>query len=436
MRAPSRIVRSRARRPFARAALQRPALAVVLAAAVATLSGCPRPSTPKPEPVPTKTEAARTVMLQNAADKVVTPAVTRLAAAAATLDGAVAAWQSADAATADAKLADAQTAWRGAQRAWQHMALFAFGPAGLPGVVMAGEGYGDAINSWPEVSPCGIDTRLATDPPAAAADLADSLVNLRGLDALEYLLYAPAADNSCAAQSAINRRGTWAALSTDELLTRRKAYAAAAAKALSMDAAALKSAWLDGDSAFARALQTPGSAVYKDEAEALDAVYAAVYALELDVKDKKMAIPLGIHMDCTAARCPERLESPFAEASLYNVIANLEAFQAALLGHWPNTPDSAPGELDTDRGWAWLLRDVGADAAATDLVTQTQAVLDQARGLVNGPSFKARLAAGGQAAADLDALHETMRGVTRLLKTDVVSALHVAVPAEGAGDND
>ena len=81
---------------------------------------------------------------------------------------------------------------------WQQLELLQVGPAGLMGTVAGGDSLRDAIYSWPTVNTCRVDQESAR---RGFLNLGAALVNVRGLDALEHLLFTTSADHTCSAGS-------------------------------------------------------------------------------------------------------------------------------------------------------------------------------------------------------------------------------------------
>jgi predicted lipoprotein len=135
----------------------------------------------------------------------------------------------------------------------------------------------------------------------------------------------------------------------------------------------------------------------------------------------KLGEPLGI-TDCDASQCPEAIESPWAEASKENVLANLIGFQILFLGAEPGT--DALGFDD-------LLVDMGASDVAADMAQATEAAISATEAVPG--SFVEALE---QDPASMEAAHSAIQVLTDLLKTDFVSVLELELPDRAAGDND
>lgn len=368
----------------------------------------------------------RAQTLQSIADRVIVPAAQDFATAAAALQTAVDAYQSAvaaDAGVEDAR-ATAQARFGEAAAAWQQLELMQVGPNGSSLLRVEGADIRDEVYSWPTVNSCRVDQLVVEEGYAASDFVSSNLVNVYGLDALEYLLFWTSDENTCSPVLRINE-GPWQDLGAETVRTRRAAYAQVVAAQVRAEADRLVQVWsADGDN-FALSLAAAGSSgsPYDSEMEALDEVFAAMYYIELRTKDLKLAIPAGISSQCSADTCPDDLESEFAEASKAHVAANLEATKRLFHGGDPSDTDAV--------GFVDLLEDAGAGSLATSM----DAALDQAiqaNEAVSG-SYRSALESSPES---VRAVHDATKAFTDLLKTQFVSVLGLRVPDEGAGDND
>jgi predicted lipoprotein len=348
---------------------------------------------------------------------VVEPALTRAFADAEGLAEAAAAWS---AAPADAgALSAAQTTWRTAMASWQGVEMLQIGPLGSSVGTVGGLDLRDEIYSWPTVNPCRVDQETVEASYSAPDFLDTSLVNVRGLDALETLLFSPVGENHCAANVSINLEGTWDALGTDEIQSRRAAYARVLADDIVDRIEHAIDAWDPGGGDFAGQLAaagTPGSP-YESADEALNALFDAAFYLETHTKDDKLGAPLGI-VACPSESCLDLVETPLAGGSQDWIVANLTSFRTLFTG----------GE---GAGMDDLLAAVGGGDVA-DRVVAALDEADVAAAALDVPVDDAATTDPTAAVAVYDALKE----VTTLLQTDVAVILTLEVPAEAAGDND
>lgn len=316
-------------------------------------------------------------------------------------------------------LAEARSAWRLAMGQWQQAELFSFGPA-APTFAPGGQGLGSQIYAFPSTR-CQVDIQLVSQT-YKRADFASSLVGGRGLGALEYLLFNTATTNTCMASLEINSKGTWAALTADELARRRADYADVVAKDVLLRSRTLVAAWEGGG--FRQQLVTAGagSKVFNSAQEALNSISNAIFYLDSEVKDDKLGKPVGLHMSCSAAACPASLESAYARESTVNVVNNLLGAQRLLVGC---------GADGTGLGFDDWLVGVGR----TDLADALRASLTKALTLASDPELTLEDAITNMP-DKVRALHAAVKELASFLETNVKGSLNLALPMSVETDND
>jgi uncharacterized protein len=404
----------RCRRTFPRGAV------CALVATFLTLSGCKEESKPPPANGGPGGEGETTRgALLTAAGGCILAGAQDFQRAAAGLESSVAAFAASPGAETRQT---ARAAFHAAMDAWQVSEVFQVGPA-APRTAAGGAELRDNIYSWPLVSRCAVEEQIVSKSYETPG-FPSSLVSRRGLGALEYLLFYEGADTSCPATSPIVGGGTWAALSTEERESRKRAYAAVVAADVRRRADLLVEAWAVDKGNFLRTLETAGSgnAVYPTSQGALNALSDALFYVEREVKDMKLARPLALR-DCDSGTCPELLESQFAGRSKANLRANLVGYRRMVEGCGPDY---------TGTGFDDLLVSVGSEPLAVrvrERVAAAQAALEA----VDEPDLREALA---QDKASVRALYDAVKGVTDLLKVDMVTVLDLELPSSVEGDND
>jgi predicted lipoprotein len=384
----------------------------VVALTLLTLTSCPGPKKPTPE------GPARTEYLTAFADCAVT-STTQFEAAATQLNVATQAWAQSPSAQTQA---DARAAFQVAMDAWQVLEVMGDGPAADRSVA-GGQDLRNDIYSWPLVSRCGVE-EVIVSKGYEAPDFGTLLINKRGLAALEYLMFYEGADTACAATSTIVSSGSWAALSAGERDSRKQAYAARAAGHVLEKATALKAAWDPASGNFHKTLTNPGSdnAVYPTTQKALNAVSDALFYVEGEVKDMKLAPPLALR-DCSKDVCPELLESTYAKRSRRNIEQNFEGFRRLMFGCEAN---------HEGKGFDELLLSLSAQdhvdrlRAADAQVTAALAAIAPAELDVTLTTDKPKVRA----------LYDANKALTDLLKTEFSTVLDLELPMSLEGDND
>lgn len=381
-------------------------LAALGVAAAARAVGC-GPVGP-PEPTDNFDRAA---LLASLVDEVYTPAFTGFATDAASLRQAVDAW----AASGDGgALSDARVAFTEAMFAWQQLEVMQLGPLASSLATDDGEDLRDQLYSWPTVNPCTVDQALVANEFLEPGFFDAQLVLGRGLDALEYVLFHDGPDNQCSPQLAINTDGTWDAVGDVELAERRRAYAAAAARDVEVSAQAAGNVWTTGG--FGLELRAPGEpgSRYLDAAEALDAIYEALFFVETVSKDLKLGVPMGL-VEGAEGIDAEALELLWAGGQMEAVGANLDGFRAVFDG----------GAVGFDDFLIELDQQALSDAVFAALDDIQLAIDDAPRPL--------RLRLDDPAAV---AVFTEMQVLGDLLKGDLALVLNLTIPSDAAGDAD
>jgi len=312
-------------------------------------------------------------------------------------------------------------AWRSTAREWQHAELLQLGPSASvarPG----GLGIRDEIYSWPTSNRCRVDDALIEHAYEDPAAFADEIVIVRGLDAMEHLLFNEDTGNACHPAHPINESGAWPALSPDALATRRASYAATLATLVREEVEGLARAWDAPDEGFSTALMTAGhgSPVFDTPDEALDELLVAMFYLDVVVRELKLALPLGFGV-CRRG-CSGQVESHASHASIAHVASNLRAFRWLFLGSREREP--AVGFDD-------LLIWVGEAELATRMVRQIDEALALAES-VEQP-LPAVIEAEPERAFEL---HQAVTRIVEDLRGPLVTALRLSVPSGVGGETD
>lgn len=312
--------------------------------------------------------------------------------------------------TADALAAQpSQATWRAAMKQWQRVELLQLGPTGSS-AAPGGQDLRDQIYSWPLVSRCSVEQVLAAK--GWERGVSSLLVNRRGLAALEVLLFAPPDTLTCA-------QDVWSALDATERTTRRRAYTQAVADDVKALAATHLEAWSAG---FVDTLRTagPGNAVYMSQQGAMNRVSDALFYLEKDLKDAKLAVPIGLR-ECPAPPCLGALESQLARHNTENLRQNLASFRAVF-----------EGCADGRDGFDDLLVGMGADGLATRMAERLAAAQAALEAIEEADLFEALTADP----ASVRALYDAVKALTDLLKSEFITVLDLELPMGLEGDND
>jgi sterol desaturase/sphingolipid hydroxylase (fatty acid hydroxylase superfamily)/predicted lipoprotein len=321
--------------------------------------------------------------------------------------------------TAAARTA-AQAAWKQAMATWEEIELLRYGPLAAPSDTPGGQALRDPIYSWPLVTRCLIEKAIVAESYRGGVDALG--VDVRGLAAMEYLLFYGGSDHQCGSADPIN--AGWSALSADELARRKAAYAHALAADVATRSTALVQTW--EPNGFLAQLETAGrgSTLFPTQLLAVNTVAAALFHLD-EVKDRKLAIPLGLK-DCPPESCTSDPESPWAGAGKQHLAANLRGLRLLLEGAPP------PATGSTTLGFDDYLDAVGASTVTTqmraDLATADAAV----QALPDAPLTETLAT---QSAA-LQSVYEAVKALTDFLKMEFTVALSITPPTRVEGDHD
>lgn len=341
------------------------------------------------------------------------PAATELARATGAYEAAP------DPATREA----AQAAFRTAFDVWQVSELMQFGPAAAKGGRSGGADFRDQIYLYPLVNRCAVEEEIVA-AGWKAPTFPTSLANRRGFFALEYLLFYAGTDTACGPFSPIVGMGTWAALTPAERDLRKRAYATAVARDIQARSVGLLDAWSPGKGNFLEQIATagPGNKLFATPQAAFNAVSDAVFYFEREMKDSKLARPLGLR-ECMTPTCPDAIESPFAGRSKTGFRANLVGYRRLMEGC---------GSGFEGLGFDDLLVSVGAGSLAE--VLRERAVAAQAAlEAIEEVDFVEALS---KDPASLRALYDVIKSITDLLKTQFTTVLNLELPQGLEGDND
>ena len=384
----------------------------LLISLTSTLTSCQDETSPPVDPSDKPSDqsfTSRTQLLEQIRSNVIIPALERFQSTARELTTSIE--------TAD--LSSAQQSWQNTMLAWHALELLQIGPAGISGSRVGGEDLRDHVYSLPIVNACRVEQEwlrasFDNDDWASSAPF-----NIKGLDAMEAILFKEGTESRCPNEVGIILDGSWDEFSSDpdRYEEQRWAYLAVLSADLNLRAEMLLEDW-QGD--FGNAFIT-SSEPFTSQREAIDQVFAAIFYVDKFIKDLKLGGPTGIYMSCLEDTCPEQIEHLYSGIGRDALIENMHSFERVLRG----------GDRPAEGGFIQLLREEGADELATQLLDKTAESITQLEGLnvnlseqlVNEPDV-------------LREAHATIRSLTELLKSQFVTTLNLSVPQEGAGDND
>jgi predicted lipoprotein len=366
------------------------------------------------------------VILTSLAENVILPVYQEFARAAVALEVASSNYAVAianDSGDAADKLTALEIAWKSAMAAWQQAEMLQIGPAGSSSKMVAGANLRDEIYSWPTVNTCRVDQEMVEASYDSLNFFNNELVNVYGLDAIEYLVFQQGPENSCPGVVSLNSSGIWNGLADTDKKSGRANYSKALAANLVTRANELVNHWSAEEGNFIEDLAKAGmeGSVYETQLQALNDVFTAMFFLDTMVKDKKLATPAGLNDTCDGP-CPEKAESQWGHVSKENIVANLKAFQRTFHGGLNPEADIGFDDLLVELEYDELAQTMTEDIAAAIVVVEA----------IDG-SLKEALISDSES---VQAAYAAVKVVTDNLKGDFVTVLGLTVPAEGAGDSD
>lgn len=299
----------------------------------------------------------------------------------------------------------------------QETIMYDFGPALEGGKLLR-------AYSWPLSSPCKLDLKLANDEATLA-----TAFDQRGVDALEYLLFANPADNhSCnqnfvVANPELNR---FNALAAAEKQTRRCALMAGIADDAEDRIEDITAAWNDGNNNYQQTLRNSS-----DVKSALNRISDGLFYFEKVLKESKLDAPLGGTLSNTAPSCgagvicPADRESPHAALAKQNMLANMRGMQKVFFG-------GEPAGAANQRGFDDWLNEAGRSDLAQVMAQRMQATIDALNGLSG--SLGDNLQTNPTAVSAV--LNNHVQPLSQNLRFEFTQALGINLPAGAASDTD
>jgi predicted lipoprotein len=319
------------------------------------------------------------------------------------------------------KQADVKAAFATAMTTWQRLEVMQFGPQGVSTSAAGGQDIRDEIYSWPLVNLCSIDQEIIAEGYASTDVLAAKAVNVRGLGAIEYLLFNTSTATTCTAVAQMN---AWAALTAPEVSARRAHYVRAIATLVKAQATRLRTAWEPTGGNFVHAFEVIGTnaSPYTNVNHALNNITDAMFYVYSVTRDVKVGIPTGIDPLCSNPPCANNVEARFSDASISYIRENLVAFRTLFLGGEPG---------GSDLGFDDLLVSIGQQALATNLLTEVNEAIALCDGFT-APLEDVLFSNPTQA----EDLYHALKDISTILKTQFTAVLDLQLPTTAAGDND
>ena len=338
---------------------------------------------------------------------------------ASAADALAAAASKLESAPSDASLAAARAAWTNAIDAWETLEPMRIGPLSNDPSV-GGSGLHESLYAWTLFDRCKVDELLVTKGFEPVATL---LPDRRGLASVEYLYFFEGIDNGCGATHPINTDGSWTALSRDELGARKRAYAHAVAADVAAIAHRVVDAWDPTKGNFVGSLGAPNAKdpSFPTQQKAINAVSNALFQIDSDTKDKKLATPLGL-ATCTSS-CSALVESRYAHRGQLHVRNNLVGARKLFAGCGASFDGLGFDDYLTARGATALGKELDNGVASAIVAVEAIGPLPLEDAIAKNP-------------ASVRAAYDAIKAVTDTMKTDFVSVLNLDLPTAVHGDAD
>ncbi len=323
----------------------------------------------------------------------------------------------------------AQQAWRDSMTSWQKLEVMQVGPLASNDNFLRNQIY-----SWPVASQCAVDQDVGHyekgDISGTQYDITKRTSTRKGLDALEYLLFAPSLDHSCASDNFAP--ANWNQRADIERKIARCEFAVAVADDIKNSAQSLEDQWLidakftTESGSYVNILKSltadNGNGEFENIDSAINHITDALFYIDKITKDAKIGAPVGLQTNsCGTATCVKDAESTLSNHSLQNLKANLEGMLMVFEGTEPTSQIAFDDYLTA----------VDAESIATTMKADiTAAIMDI-------ESFNADYEDAIQNdPAKVQALFQKVKIITDNLKSTFITFLSLQLPSSSAGDAD
>lgn len=327
---------------------------------------------------------------------------------------------------------------KAAQEAWRRVMLSYHFLEGAPVGPLSDLTFKQSIYSWPGINLCGIDKQVVARSKSVGAPVAGLFYTLKGLLALEYLLFESSLESKCNLIAAPNEDVVlWIKNTDNQKRLDRLNFARFVAADVFVQVEKLESDWAPKGTNFSK-LMVDGIEPFATLRTATTALSHALFSIEV-LKDRRLGKPLGLHKDCLNAerKCPEDIEHLWSKISLEAIDAQMNGFEAVFFGRSKNIDGfgfddflRTLGRADVAERFRVMLNHFREHSkAAQALGTLEEAVLS-----MDVEKCKATTAENNF--IPVCALFQSVRQINTKLKTEFLSALSLSAPPSYQGDSD
>lgn len=259
-----------------------------------------------------------------------------------------------------------------------------------------------------------VDSIIAGSSTISAATVGNQGAGVRGITAIEYLIFDDGAGSSSLTDV------------TSALTGRRLQYLVAACDDLVHTAGQLYNNWdpagLDYGRQIARA--GAGSNVYSRQLDAISAIISALLTISENVQDTKIGFPAGLSAKSGGSTHPDSVEYPYSNASLNAIESSILSLRLIYTGS--EDPEEKAAGLDD------LVAAQNPDLNE-DIKNQIEKILKRVSEIRTNSGTLRTAIAGNP--ASVNSLYNEVRDLRILLATDLVSSTG-ASPGVGTNDGD
>lgn len=290
------------------------------------------------------------------------------------------------------------------------------------------------LYSWPITNACQID-RAAHEFHFQKNNLSTLPYNSKGLDAVEYLLYADKNKVTCNLK-AYPYLQNWINLDETQKFQSRCQTAAQLTNDLSALATQLDKKWDRKNGNYTKKL-TDGS-VNGSFRQSINQISNSLFFIET-IKDQRLGIPTGKNnKECPSGPCLQGIENFKSEQGLKSIQARLESFKIGFLGSRSNQKkfygiDDYLNHLGhKEISERMLTKILFAEKNLNDLILKgslNSHLLNLENDLCQKSTSEIRH-------VEICSLYEDIKAINTILKTEVLIALSLSAPPIYQGDND
>lgn len=332
---------------------------------------------------------------------------------------------------------EARAQWKRAMLAYHRADSFPVGPLWADDKKLASRLY-----AWPLFNPCGIDAETVKTKEGIGTAAGDLPSPVRGLGALEYLLFENEMKSRCNAR-AYPQVIKWASLSAEEKRLDRCRVALKLATDVRVLAQEFAEQWNPAGRNYTRRFIDKSDSAMPTVLSAANALTDSLFQIE-SLKDQRMARPLGLMKECASESgvCPEDAEHPYSGLALEAAAARLTGFQDAFLGRFS---DSATGKVVDGFGLDDFLVARGHGEIATRLGEAIEKArrgfaavraLNLAETIRTMSKDECLASTSADRKVEVCSLYHDIRVITTSLKTEFLAVLALRAPPTYQGDND